>query len=150
MRVKWTKHGSDKTHYTICTVSYGLRVHTTCSWYKFAMLTTVELKYIYFFCSVNSHVHSYHLVYIWVLRFTPIARHTLNPLTPKGMYSGRTAPLTSKRCMLYIYSTNTGTEYFKHDIYSQFFFSPKCSLFHNSNVFGFCFIHSLYTECTKI
>jgi len=31
---------------------------------------------------------------------------------------GRTAPLTSKRCILYIYSTNIGTEYFKHDIYS--------------------------------
>jgi hypothetical protein len=25
---------------------------------------------------------------------------------------GRTAPLTSKRCILYIYSTNIGTEYF--------------------------------------
>jgi len=36
-------------------------------------------------------------------------------------YSGRTAPLTSKRSILYIYSTNTGTEYFKHCIYSPFF-----------------------------
>ena len=34
---------------------------------------------------------------------------------------GRTAPLTSKRCILYIYSTNTGTEYFKHALYSPFF-----------------------------
>jgi len=31
---------------------------------------------------------------------------------------GRTAPLTSKRCILYIYSTNVGTEYFKHALYS--------------------------------
>ena len=46
-------------------------------------------------------------------------------------YRGRTAPLTSKRCILYIYSTNIGTEYFKHGIYSVFFPS-KCSLFHNS------------------
>jgi len=30
------------------------------------------------------------------------------------------------------------------------FFSSKCSLFHNSNVFGSCFIHILYTECAKI
>ena len=30
-------------------------------------------------------------------------------------------PLTSKRCILYIYSTNIGTEYFKHGIYSLFF-----------------------------
>jgi len=33
---------------------------------------------------------------------------------------GRTAPLTSERCILYIYSTNIGTEYFKHGIYSPF------------------------------
>jgi len=37
-----------------------------------------------------------------------------NPLTPNDCYSGRTAPLTTNRCILYIYSTNTGTEYFKH------------------------------------
>ena len=36
---------------------------------------------------------------------------------------GRTAPLTSKRCILYIYSTNIGTEYFKHALYSPLFFS---------------------------
>ena len=46
---------------------------------------------------------------------------TFNLLTPKDSYSGRTAPLTSKRCILYIYSTNTGTEYFKHGIYCPFF-----------------------------
>ena len=34
---------------------------------------------------------------------------------------GRTAPLNSKRCILYIYSTNIGTEYFKHALYSPFF-----------------------------
>ena len=45
----------------------------------------------------------------------------VNPLTHKDDYSGRTAPLTSKRFILYIYSTNTGTEYFKHGIYSPFF-----------------------------
>ena len=46
-----------------------------------------------------------------------------NPLTPNDHCSGRTAPVTSKRCILYIYSTNIGTEYFKHGIYSSFFFS---------------------------
>ena len=75
---------------------------------------------------------------------------TLNPLTPKEPYSERTATLTSKRCILYIYSTNIGTEYFRHGIYSSFFFSSKCTLFHNSNVFGSCIIHTLYTECAKI
>ena len=44
-----------------------------------------------------------------------------NLLTPNDDYSGRTAPLTSKCCILYIYSTNIGTEYFKHGIYSPFF-----------------------------
>jgi len=29
----------------------------------------------------------------------------INPLTSNDDYSGRTAPLTSKRCILYIYST---------------------------------------------
>jgi len=43
------------------------------------------------------------------------------PLTPNDDYSGRTAPLTSKHCILYIYSTNIGTEDFKHGIYSQYF-----------------------------
>jgi len=45
----------------------------------------------------------------------------LNLLTPNDHYSGRTASLTSKRCIFYIYSTNICNEYFKHDIYSLFF-----------------------------
>ena len=58
-----------------------------------------------------------------------------NPMTPNDTYRGRTAPLTSKRSILYIYLTNICTEYFKRGIYSPFF-SSKYSLFHNSNVFG--------------
>ena len=45
----------------------------------------------------------------------------LNRLMPNNPYMGRTEPLTSKRCILYIYSTNTGTKYFKHALYSPFF-----------------------------
>jgi hypothetical protein len=30
------------------------------------------------------------------------------------------------------------------------FSSSKCSLFHNSNVFGSCIIYISYTECAKI
>ena len=45
----------------------------------------------------------------------------INPLTPNDPYSGRTAPLTSERCILYNCSTNIGTEYFKHGIYFPFF-----------------------------
>jgi hypothetical protein len=46
---------------------------------------------------------------------------SLGPLTPNDPYSGRTAPLTSKRSISYIYSTNIGTEYFKCGIYSPSF-----------------------------
>jgi hypothetical protein len=45
----------------------------------------------------------------------------INPLTTNDPYSIRTAPLTSKHCILYIYSTNIGTEYLKHRIYSPSF-----------------------------
>jgi len=45
----------------------------------------------------------------------------INLLAPNDEYIGRTAPLTSKCCILYIYSTNIGTEYFKHGVYSPFF-----------------------------
>jgi len=37
-----------------------------------------------------------------------VKEQTINPLPPKDSHSGRsTAPLTSKSCILYIYSTNT-------------------------------------------
>ena len=52
----------------------------------------------------------------YILKFMSI-----NPLTPNDHYSGRATPLTSNRCILFIYSTNIGTEYFKHGIYSPFF-----------------------------
>ena len=74
----------------------------------------------------------------------------LNRLTPNDPYIGRTALLTSKRFILYIYSANIGTEYFKHALYSPFFFSSKCSLYHNANLFGSCTTHILYTGCAKI
>jgi hypothetical protein len=48
-------------------------------------------------------------------------RMMFNRLKPNDRYSGRTASLTSKLCSLYIYSTNIGTEYFKHSLYSPFF-----------------------------
>jgi len=47
--------------------------------------------------------------------------YKFKPLKPKVPYRGRTAPLNSKSCILYVYSTNIDTEYFKHGIYSPFF-----------------------------
>jgi len=39
---------------------------------------------------------------------------SFNHLTRNGHYIGRTAQLTSRCRILYIYSTNIHTEYFKH------------------------------------
>ena len=55
----------------------------------------------------------YVVLWRWGLCDGPVPRPT-NPLTPN-------APLTSKRCILYIYSINIGTEYFKHGVYSPCF-----------------------------
>ena len=76
-------------------------------------------------------------------------RNDISPLTPNGPYRGRIASLTSKRCILYIYSTNIGTEYFKHGINSPCFFL-NAVFFQNSNVFDSCIIHILYTGYAKI
>jgi len=54
---------------------------------------------------------------VWIVCFN----YFVNPLKPNDPYRGRTATLTSKRCILYIYLTNIGTEYFKHCVYSPFF-----------------------------
>ena len=35
-------------------------------------------------------------------------------------------------------------------LYTLRFFSSKCSLFHNANLFVSCIIHILYTGCAKI
>ena len=73
----------------------------------------------------------------------------INPLTPNDHYIGRTAPLTSKCCILYIYSTNIGTAYFKHGIYSPFFSLQNAVCF-IILTFGSCIIHILYTGCAKM
>ena len=45
----------------------------------------------------------------------------LNLQPPNDIYICRTSPLTSRCCILYIYSTNICTEYFKQAAYSPFF-----------------------------
>ena len=59
-------------------------------------------------------------MHFWLI-IKVLPTYVFNPLTPNDDYSGRTAPLTSKHCILYIYSTNIGTEHFKHGIYSPVF-----------------------------
>ena len=58
---------------------------------------------------------------IFLLFHCSVNNWNINPLTPNDVYTSRTAQLTSKRCILYIYSTNVGTVYFKHALYSPFF-----------------------------
>ena len=70
------------------------------------------------FCSIKYVVLAYFYSFLQDCFVTVMF---INRLTPNDPYMGRTAPLTSKRCILYIYSTNIGTEYFKHALYSPFF-----------------------------
>ena len=74
----------------------------------------------------------------------------INPLAPNDVYIRRTAQLTSRRCILNIYSADILTEYFKHAAHSPFFFSSRCRLFHNAIFFCSCNFHILNTGCTKI
>jgi hypothetical protein len=50
-----------------------------------------------------------------------ITAKLINSLMLNDLYMGGTAPLTSRRCILYIYSTNIRTEYFKHAAHTPFF-----------------------------
>ena len=75
------------------------------------------------------------------LKFKPL--RIVRPIYRTGV------PLPSKCCILYIFLAIISTEYFKHAAHSPFF-SSKFRLFHNATFFGFCIIHILHTECTKI
>jgi len=98
-----------------------------------------------FVCFISSYFHfGFDFVFAFVMSLL------INSLTPNDPYSRRTALLTSKRCILYIYSTNIGTEYFKLDIYSPFFSLQNAVCFIILNIFGSCIIQILYTGCAKI
>jgi hypothetical protein len=104
----------------------SVRANTT---FKCVIVTIFALKkpsllYILsVFCSLGypaCRAHAPYCIYMRALSGCTIVIH-IKPLTPNEPYRCSTAPLTSKRFILYIYSTNIGTEYFKHDIYSPFF-----------------------------
>ena len=60
-------------------------------------------------------------VLICIIAFMPMTTTRLiNSIFQSSSKSQQFLTLTSKRCILYIYSTNTGTEYFKHALYSPF------------------------------
>ena len=73
-----------------------------------AMHGPMNVKLISF---IESQAISNDLKIIWLI----------NHLTLNDPNRGRNASLTSKRYILYFYSTNIGTEYFKHGIYSPLF-----------------------------
>ena len=72
-----------------------------------------------------------------------------NLLTPNVNYSGHAAPLTSK-VAFYIFIQQIWVLNILNMVYTLRFFSSKCSLFHNSNVFCSCIIHILYTGVLKL
>jgi hypothetical protein len=62
----------------------------------------------------------------WCLQFQGVSLgkggYDINHLTPNGHFSGRTAPLTYRRCIFYLFNRYTiRTEYFKHAAHSPFF-----------------------------
>jgi hypothetical protein len=83
--------------------------------------------YIYLYVGVKSLLLLYILQNYYVIEFIFFFEETLrdiifgpqiNLLNPSVPYMERTAPLTSRRWILYIYLTNIGTEYFKHTTHS--------------------------------
>ena len=85
---------------------------------------------------------AYRSMQIYLPSSAPRLRNALlNPLTPNDLYISRTAPLTSKRCILYIYSTNICTEYFKQALYSPFFFLQNAVCF----IILICLVPILFT-----
>ena len=79
-----------------------------------------------------------------IMQLALILKSLFNPLMPNDLYMSCTAPLTSKRCILYIYSTNVGTEYFKHALYSPFFFSLQNAV---CFVMLTCLVPVFYIQC---
>ena len=76
-------------------------------------------------------------------------RAEINRLTPNDHYRGGTAPLTSK-VAFYIFIQEIWVLNILNTVYTlRLFSSSKCSLFHNSNIFGSC-IPILYIYSTNI
>ena len=72
---------------------------------------------IYCFIYLFTSVHPISLALPTVVVSSPLTFSRLMTY----IYICRTAPLTSRCCILYIYSTNICTEYFKHAAHSPFF-----------------------------
>src|SRR5215469_13453325 len=74
----------------------------------------------------------------------------VNRLTPNDPYRGRTAQLTSRRCILYIHSTNIRTEYFKHAAHSPFFSLQNALYFITLRFWFLYYSHFIYRVCKNL
>ena len=101
------------------------------------IITTITLIVINYASEFRELFEANMCLYIY---FNKILRY-INRLKPNDPYMGRTATLTSKRCILYIYSTNIGTEHFKHALYSPIFYLQNAVCFIMLN----CLVPVLFT-----
>ena len=97
------------------------------------------------FATCNAQVSLLRVSYIGQFPADLLRTENINRLTPNNPYMGRTLPLTSKRCILYIYSTNIGTEYFKHALYSPIFSLQNAVSF----IMLTCLVPVLFTFCIQ-
>ena len=103
-------------------------MYSYCMYMHFYSYICIVFCFIVLFCVLfvckcvltNPTVFKLNCSYQYIYIYITYVKH-LNRLKPNDLYMSRTAPLTSKRCILYIYSTNIGTEYFKHALYPPFF-----------------------------
>ena len=113
--------------FTFCILVHSLTVLVLISFGQehvtVAILHTISVEWWQLFQQPQNNFPHFFQTYIVVLLLLyNTQQNKVNLLTPNVNYSGLTAPLTSKVAFyIYIYSTNIGTEYFKHGIYSPFF-----------------------------
>ena len=77
--------------------------------FKIFLTSILKISQHNAYCNLNQHP------------LLPAIFITFNPLASNDVYVSRTTHLTSRRCILNIYSTNILTEYFKHAAHSPFF-----------------------------
>ena len=106
---------------------------------------------IYFKTYLQIYIYIYICIYIFtdLYIYISIFFNFFNRQPLNDIYICPTAPLTSRCCILYIYSTNISTEYFKHAAHSPFFPLQNAVYFIMLPFFGSCIIHVLNTGCAK-
>jgi len=98
---------------------FFILMHVPCSLYSLlSRPTNAQHIYIYIYILIICYISK---ALLHISMHLHNLQEVFNLLTPNGDYSGRTAPLTSKFCILYVYSTNRGIQYFEHGIYSPIF-----------------------------